>query len=60
MPLKIGSQVFLQVERVLPPSSIEDFYVDIEDEKEVEVVKTLQILSEQILQECQSCLNVVC
>jgi len=38
MPIKINNQVFLQVERVLPPPSIEDFYVDIEDRK-VEVEK---------------------
>lgn len=39
MPLKIDNQIFLQVDRILPPSSIEDFYVDIEDKKEVEMVK---------------------
>ena len=39
MPLKINNQVFLQVDRILPPSSIEDFYINIEDNKEVEVGK---------------------
>jgi len=36
MPLKINNQVFLQVERILPPPSIEDYYVDIEVKREVE------------------------
>jgi len=37
MPLKINNQVFLQVDRILPPPSIDGFYVDIEDKKEAGV-----------------------
>lgn len=34
MPLNIDGQYFLQIERILPPSRIEDFYVDIKDKKD--------------------------
>ncbi len=37
MPLKIDGQIFLEFNRILPPLSIEDFYVEIEDKKESSV-----------------------
>lgn len=40
MPIKIEDQAFLQVERILPPPSIEEFYVDIEDKNEINAVKS--------------------
>jgi len=40
MPLKINNQVFLQVDRVLPPSSLEDFYVEIKDNEAAELEKS--------------------
>jgi hypothetical protein len=38
MPLKIDNNLFFHVDKLLPPPNIEDFYVDIKDKQEVEVV----------------------
>jgi hypothetical protein len=36
VPLKIDNKLFLQVDKILPPPCIEDYYVDIKEKQEVE------------------------
>ncbi len=38
IPLRIDNNLFIQVDKLLPPPSIEDYYIDIKDKKEVETV----------------------
>lgn len=39
LPIRIGNQVFLQVDRILPPPNIEDFYVEIDKKNILEPIE---------------------